>query len=217
MKHPTKTIADSQKDIRARRKRNGNVKLFVGRSCQNVFISDPTKVNQTQIKQTIHSFTDEKRDDASVLESGTNLLTGDTFSISDGTIDRGMNESLGVNANMILGLERTLFAALNNAWLLAMGGVGLMSIGNDIVPNNAGVAMLTGSIMLSSLAFVFHFHRVRQIKNGITSNWFLHSNTWGATVYLLTLAVLIMEVYYAKKFPYLDRSWAVKVDGKDSN
>ena len=34
------------------------------------------------------------------------------------------------NASLILGMERTLFAALNNAWLLAIGGIGLMSVGS---------------------------------------------------------------------------------------
>ena len=35
-----------------------------------------------------------------------------------------------LDLSLVLGMERTLFAALNNAWLLALGGVGLMSVGN---------------------------------------------------------------------------------------
>eukprot|EP00584_Thalassiosira_punctigera_P007361 CAMPEP_0172541612 /NCGR_PEP_ID=MMETSP1067-20121228/12388_1 /TAXON_ID=265564 ORGANISM="Thalassiosira punctigera, Strain Tpunct2005C2" /NCGR_SAMPLE_ID=MMETSP1067 /ASSEMBLY_ACC=CAM_ASM_000444 /LENGTH=237 /DNA_ID=CAMNT_0013327681 /DNA_START=84 /DNA_END=796 /DNA_ORIENTATION=- len=47
--------------------------------------------------------------------------------------------------SLILALERTFFAALNNAWLLAIGGIGLMSVGEDTKGAiYAGVAILAG-------------------------------------------------------------------------
>ncbi len=35
------------------------------------------------------------------------------------------------NLSLVASLERTLFAGLNNVWLLIMAGIGLMSVGND--------------------------------------------------------------------------------------
>ena len=45
--------------------------------------------------------------------------------------------------SLIAGLERTMFAALNNAWLLVMAGVGLNMVGNnDEGATRSGIAIL---------------------------------------------------------------------------
>jgi hypothetical protein len=71
----------------------------------------------------------------------------------------------GLDFTLILGLERTLFAALNNAWLLAIGGIGLMSVGSDDNrATNAGIIILCGGITSSLIAYGMHFLRVWQVS-----------------------------------------------------
>jgi hypothetical protein len=125
-------------------------------------------------------------------------------------------DPLGINSNLILALERTFFSSLNNAWLLAFGGVGLLCVGKNEVAIHGGVIMITGSLMLIMLSTMFHFNRARQIENGIDTNWFAQTKVWAAITCGLTLVVLSMEIYFALKFPYLDRTWSVKVgEGAD--
>jgi hypothetical protein len=70
-----------------------------------------------------------------------------------------------LDLTLILGLERTLFAALNNAWLLAIGGIGLMSVGSDDNrANYAGIVILCGGIISSMIAYGMHFLRVWQVS-----------------------------------------------------
>ena len=125
-------------------------------------------------------------------------------------------DPLGINSNLILALERTFFSSLNNAWLLALGGIGLLCVGKNEIAIHGGVIMITGSIMLIMLSTMFHFNRARQIENGIDTNWFTQTKVWAAITCGLTLIVLTMEIYFALKFPYLDRTWSVKVgEGAD--
>lgn len=168
------------------------------------------------------SFCDDQYDPEYAAKKSVNITYGDILTavsvagaqnITQACDGKGNSDPLGINANLILGMERTFFSSLNNAWLLAMGGVGLMSVGNDQVSNNAGVAMLSASMMLVCLAFMFHIHRAQQIQYGISTNWFLHTKSWATIVCFLTVMILTMEIYYAKRYPYLDRSWAVKVEG----
>merc|ERR1740136_543383 len=70
--------------------------------------------------------TDAYSEDATPVKEGLTLTERDDLAI----------------ASLILGMERTLFAALNNAWLLAIGGVGLMSVGQDRA-NYVGVVILS--------------------------------------------------------------------------
>ena len=47
-----------------------------------------------------------------------------------------------VSLSLVAGLERTLFAALNNAWLLVMAGIGLNMVAKDENAKRSGVFIL---------------------------------------------------------------------------
>jgi len=98
------------------------------------------------------------------------LVTSSTTSFETSKFGKGSAVPVfdgdgGLDLTLILGLERTLFAALNNAWLLAIGGIGLMSVGSDDNrANNAGIIILCGGIISSLIAYGMHFLRVWQVS-----------------------------------------------------
>ena len=114
-------------------------------------------------------------------------------------------------ASLILGLERTLFAALNNAWLLSAGGIGLMTVGQD-----DDRALLGGSIILglgiccAAMAYGFHLVRVSQLTRGVAYPS-AHTLLWATIIACLTVTVLSLEMYFGILYPYLQRSAAVTV------
>ena len=113
--------------------------------------------------------------------------------------------------NFILSLERTLFAALNNAWLLAMGGVGLMSVGNnDPIPLFGGIGLVGMAISVTMFALLMHFSRIHQVKTGKT---FQYSQTvlWVAFIGIGTLVTMGLTLYYGIVYPFLKRTAAVEV------
>lgn len=93
----------------------------------------------------------------------------------------------GVDPSVVLSLERTLFAALNNAWLLAIGGIGLMSVGHgDQRARNGGIAILVGGIASALLAYGMHLVRVVQLRKNIR---FCYSQSvfWASVISLMTV------------------------------
>jgi len=117
------------------------------------------------------------------------------------------------NASLILGAERTLFAALNNAWLLAIGGIGLMSVGNDDErATNGGALILSLAIASTSVAYGMHVWRVNQIKNN-QSFQFSHSIVWSSMIVALTITTLVLELYFGVLHPYLEREKTVTIAG----
>lgn len=121
-----------------------------------------------------------------------------------------------VDGSMILALERTLFAALNNAWLLAIGGVGLMAIGDqDKTANQTGVAILSLSIVTAFYAFVVHNLRVQQLRRGDNFSY-IHSVLWGSIIAVFTLLTLGLELYNGILHPYLKRAATVELSANDN-
>ncbi len=117
-------------------------------------------------------------------------------------------------ASLILGAERTLFAALNNAWLLAIGGIGLMSVGNDDArATNGGALILSLAIASTSIAYGMHVWRVNQMKNNKPFQ-LSHTIVWSSVIVALTLATLVLELYFGVMHPYLDREKTVVIAGK---
>ena len=113
--------------------------------------------------------------------------------------------------SLILGMERTLFAALNNAFILAVGGAGLMHVGTDVdEANQAGVIVLIAAVFMSLLAFSMHVVRIQQLKAekplSYSSSYF-----WTGTVTVAGMVILMLELYFALRRPYLDRSIPVTV------
>lgn len=114
-----------------------------------------------------------------------------------------------VDASLILSMERTLFAALNNAWLLAIGGIGLMSVGNDDTrATNLGIVILIGGIIGAIMAYGMHFWRVEQLKKKQAFRY-SHSIFWTSMIASMTVATLILEMYFGILHPYLQREKAV--------
>jgi hypothetical protein len=117
------------------------------------------------------------------------------------------------NASLILGAERTLFAALNNAWLLAIGGIGLMSVGNDDErATHGGACILSLAIASTSMAYGMHVWRMNQMKNN-KSFQLSHTIVWSSVIAALTLATLGLELYFGIMHPYLAREKTVVIAG----
>jgi len=112
--------------------------------------------------------------------------------------------------SLILALERTFFAALNNAWLLAIGGIGLMSVGEDTKGAiYAGVAILAGGILSALVAVGFHLFRIRRLTRGEECRY-MHSVVWVASISSMTVCALVLELHFGLLFPYLDRERSVR-------
>ena len=117
--------------------------------------------------------------------------------------------------NLILSLERTLFAALNNAWLLAMGGAGLMSVGNnDPTPLIGGIVLVVMAIFVVTSALLIHGSRVYRIKTG-RSFQYSQSLLWVAFIGVATLVTMIFTLYYGIVYPFLQRTAEVEVQNTD--
>ena len=118
-----------------------------------------------------------------------------------------------LDLSLVLGMERTLFAALNNAWLLALGGVGLMSVGNgDRRATNGGIVILMGGIISAIVAFIMHAVRISELKTQKTSQ-LSHSIVWATLIASLTLSTLGLELYFGIMYPYLQREKEVTIVG----
>lgn len=113
--------------------------------------------------------------------------------------------------SLILGLERTLFAALNNAWLLSFGGIGLMTVGQDddraLV---AGSVVIVAGIFCAAMAYGSHVVRVSQLQRG-DAYPSAHTFAWSSLIACLTVTVLSLEMYFGILYPYLQRSAAVTI------
>mmetsp|Transcript_11927 Transcript_11927/g.17402 ORF Transcript_11927/g.17402 Transcript_11927/m.17402 type:complete len:213 (+) Transcript_11927:63-701(+) len=118
--------------------------------------------------------------------------------------------SLDPDASLILGMERTLFAALNNAWLLAIGGVGLMSVGDDETATQGGIVILIVSILSASIAYAMHFFRVYQVKQQKPFRYY-HTLVWAGMISVMTLVTLALELHFGILKPYLLREKSVSI------
>ena len=115
-----------------------------------------------------------------------------------------------VDASLILGLERTLFASLNNAWLMSLGGVGFMSVG-DQTATRFGIAILCASIIMATLAFTMHFIRLNQIRTPYAGLQYSHTILWVGAIMCLFLLILVLELSFGVLHPYLQRTKAVSI------
>jgi hypothetical protein len=113
---------------------------------------------------------------------------------------------------LITGMERTFFSAMNNSWLLVFAGVGLMSVGhNDDHAVNSGTFLFAAGTVMAFLACAMHVCRIAQIKLSVAFP-LGHSALWAITVSSLVFVALGLELYFAIKYPYLNRSQAVVVE-----
>ena len=143
-------------------------------------------------------------------------------STMDSSFDYDATQSLGSSGasslsshhadfNLVLGMERTLFAALNNSWLLALGGIGLMSVGSgDQRATESGIFILIGGIVSAFAAIMMHFIRLYQIRNNRPCQ---HKQTilWSSIIAIMTIITFGLELYFGMLYPYLDREKAVTI------
>jgi hypothetical protein len=113
--------------------------------------------------------------------------------------------------DLVLAMERTLFAALNNAWLLALGGVGLMSVGNgDARATRGGIVIIVGAIISAIFAMVMHASRIHGVRIDRTTS-LCSSVCWSILVVSLTLVALALELNFGIAYPYLEREQEVTI------
>ena len=106
---------------------------------------------------------------------------------------------------LVLGMERTLFAALNNSWLIAVAGIALMSVGQDERATRGGIGIVILSIISVLLALYMHCVRIWQIRNDKALH-FYSTIGWSVGVAILSFIALILELYFGIVYPYHSRS-----------
>lgn len=122
-----------------------------------------------------------------------------------------------IDPSVTLSLERTLYAALQHSWMLALGGIGLMSVGeNKRVPTSLGIMMLTISMISVVGALVMHYIRLFQIKSGTTFK-FWQTALFTSLITLCVLITLALELYFGVLYPYLRRAMSVQVENRDED
>ena len=163
----------------------------------------------------IASSTDSSTASLSIPFGGTCYHSSPSFAASSNLHKKGKGKQ-AMSLELVLSMERTLFAALNNAWLLTLGGVGLMSVGVEAA-TRIGAVVLAGGVVAAVTAFVIHWMRFRSL---LQSKSFRPNSSvvFVAVFFFLTIATLVLELYYGIQYPYLERAQKVamsKVDGVD--
>eukprot|EP00529_Nitzschia_sp_RCC80_P026461 CAMPEP_0113455984 /NCGR_PEP_ID=MMETSP0014_2-20120614/8654_1 /TAXON_ID=2857 /ORGANISM="Nitzschia sp." /LENGTH=338 /DNA_ID=CAMNT_0000347425 /DNA_START=322 /DNA_END=1338 /DNA_ORIENTATION=+ /assembly_acc=CAM_ASM_000159 len=120
-----------------------------------------------------------------------------------------------LDPSLILSMERTLFSALNVSWLFALGGIGLMAIGNDDVSAmRSGITMIACSMIIVAVSFLMHLLRLNQLRKGNTNqfNGVTSTIVWTGIVSVLLFSFLGCELYFGIQYPYLQRTASVSIE-----
>ena len=115
--------------------------------------------------------------------------------------------------SLVLAAERTLFATWNVAMLILLLGAGLMAINEDLVPKCNGIALIVGSIGMVASAYIVHARRTSRIRNGLWDGDERVSEVWTGVIAVLLVSAAVLELVYAIKFPFLERTQSVDVEG----
>ena len=160
----------------------------------------------------IASSTDSSTSSLSIPFGGTCYHSAPSFAASSNLHKKGKGKQ-AMSLELVLSMERTLFAALNNAWLLTLGGVGLMSVGAEAA-TRIGAVVLAGGAVAAVTAFVIHWMRFRSL---LQSKSFRPNSSvvFVAVFFLLTIATLVLELYYGIQYPYLERAQMVAMSKTD--
>lgn len=131
-----------------------------------------------------------------------------------GRADRtdAVGEKTGVDSSLVLGAERTLYAAQQMGWNVIFVGIGLMMVTEaDEVPNMAGMASIVGGIAFIFASWLIHLKRLRDFSVHRHVSLVM-SGTWTfVCAFLFTIAVGI-ELYFAVIYPYLMRTKQVEIN-----
>jgi hypothetical protein len=192
----------------SRRSKGGQQKVYKESQCKDAPEKGVSRRNTKPARMTsnLHD-----------LESGT-LKTDPSYGVDvELHTSSSLNTTTTDDASLILSMERTLFAALNNAWLLALGGIGLMAIGDsDQRAVKTGVGILGLSVFTAVFACGMHNWRVYQRTKGQSFQYW-HTVFWGSIISLLVLLTLSLEIYNGILHPYLQRAASVTLVDTNSN
>mmetsp|Transcript_43350 Transcript_43350/g.110919 ORF Transcript_43350/g.110919 Transcript_43350/m.110919 type:complete len:234 (+) Transcript_43350:204-905(+) len=121
---------------------------------------------------------------------------------------------VALDPSLLMGMERTLFSALNVGTLVIIMGLGLMAVGKAAEvgtdPNNQGIFLCSAGIMFCIGSYCMHVWRIHRLLCGKVLARF-DSPLWAGALTVLIVFAFIAEVYYALKFPVLERSAAVEI------
>lgn len=109
---------------------------------------------------------------------------------------------------LIMGMERTLFRALDNAWIIAITGIGLMSVGANESVTNVGAFVVVLSMITAIIAFGMHFYRIALLARFKPFRYF-HTILWATILVFITFITMGLELRNGILYPYLDRGKAV--------
>lgn len=109
-------------------------------------------------------------------------------------------------------MERTYFAAFNSTWIMAIAGIGLMSVGTNEASTGCGAFILSASIVFCLAAFVMHHRRAHVFLKQDTGR--TETILWMGMITFVSLAALILELVFGIMYPYLDREKAVSIKGQ---
>ena len=119
-----------------------------------------------------------------------------------------------VDPSVTLSLERTLYASLQHSWLLALGGVGLMSVGEgEKIPTSLGISLIGVSVLSVLGAMMMHYVRLLQIRSG-TPFKFWQTALFTSFITICILLTLSLELYFGVLYPYLLRTRSVAIAGE---
>ena len=129
-----------------------------------------------------------------------------------GTTHPALETKTLIDASLLLGMERTLFASLNMAWIVMFVGMGLMMVGaeHETLPDQLGSVTLCCGIVFSFASWCHHAWRIRTLNKG-KGLGHRGSLVWTLCLTLLVCTSICFEVYYALRYPYLKRSKVVEL------
>lgn len=113
-----------------------------------------------------------------------------------------------------IGMERTYFAAFNNAWIMAIAGIGLMSVGTNEASTGCGAIIISASIVFCIAAFFMHRKRAHVFLKKDSGR--TETILWMGMITFVSLVALILELVFGIMYPYLDRSKAVSIEGQQA-
>ena len=203
-------------EMRNRSEMDAEFEMHYGFATTNDKKNNVRNVQQGSTGKTAELTNDRSFDTMSISSSSSSNHPSGTLNDIDEELGKKANvETKQPDHNLILSLERTLFAALNNAWLLAMGGAGLMSVGhNDPTPLIGGIVLVVMAIFVVTSALLIHGSRVYRIKTG-RSFQYSQSLLWVAFIGISTLVTMSFTLYYGIVYPFLQRTAAVEVKNID--
>lgn len=121
---------------------------------------------------------------------------------------------IAVDPSLLMGMERTLFSALNVGTLVIIMGLGLTAVGKaeqvGTYPGLQGLSLTIAGILFCAGSYGLHCWRIHRLLCGQVLARF-DSHIWTGALIALILLAFSVEVYFALRFPYLERSVAVEI------